>query len=93
MQAFRADNIESAYRTAGLFPPERNHVFEACLNICISTTEREQGAEDVTREDVQEGPKTPSKHERLGSYHPSLIIGFHKSISWLKSFKIDFQRI
>ncbi|GEQ71334.1 hypothetical protein JCM33374_g5016 [Metschnikowia sp. JCM 33374] len=66
MQAFRADNIESAYRTAGLFPPERNHVLsKLALNICISTTEREQGAEDVTREDVQEGPKTPSKHEKL----------------------------
>ncbi|GEQ70650.1 hypothetical protein JCM33374_g4329 [Metschnikowia sp. JCM 33374] len=66
MKAFRVDNIDSAYRTAGLYLPGRYHVLSKLApNICISTTEREQGAEDVTREDVQEGPKAPSKHETL----------------------------
>lgn len=65
-QAFRAENVKSAYRAAGLYPPNRNHVLSKLpFNLCTSTPELEEESEEDPQEHTQEEPKTPSKYDQL----------------------------
>lgn len=66
-QAFRQENIMSAFRTAGLFPHDPDHVISKLPhNVCEPLSEQQELPE-VTQEDGQESsqdePQTPSRYK------------------------------